>query len=545
MPDDRAPVTPGSERAAGEAAAAAGPPATAPPPAAAGAPPTTTPSSAEASSTTPPPGPSAPAAAPPPARPGRARGRSIAAALAAAAVVLAALAVAARTGEENVITGPPPPPALADAVPFDGRSPREPAAEGTRVLVALPRPALGATTIRDPAKQRRYVASLKDESRALRSALGARGIQLSRVVTFERTFDGFAATVRTRDLARLDSLGVRVRPVRRFYPATSEPVRIPGASVPGAPPAVGGLPVAVLASGVERRHPLLKGRLDRGRDVVDTDDDPSPPRDPRGGRRESSGTALAGVLAAAGERVLPIRIAGLQPAAQGTGLEEVSLSDQLLAGFERAVDPNGDGATDDHVTVALVGVNAPYAGFGDSAEARAVENAQGLGTLVVAPAGDEGPGAGAQGTVGSPGAAPDALTVGALAAPAAVLRVRLTIGDAGVSGAALLAGGPPPDDLETGPVVRADAAPPRRALRGRLAVVEAGNTPVARAAAAAAAGARAVLLAEPRPRRPLPAMPGGRVGIPVAGVTGAGARIALAARPGTQVDVGEAQPAQV
>src|SRR4051795_12367840 len=277
MPDDRAPVTPGSERAAGEAAAAAGPPATAPPPAAAGAPPTTTPSSAEASSTTPPPGPSAPAAAPPPARPGRARGRSIAAALAAAAVVLAALAVAVRTGEENVITGPPPPPALADAVPFDGRSPREPAAEGTRVLVALPRPALGATTIRDTAKQRRYVASLKDESRALRSALGARGVQLSRVVTFERTFDGFAATVRTRDLARLDSLGVRVRPVRRFYPATSEPVRIPGVRVPGgALPAAGGVPVAVLASGVDRRHPLLKDRLDRGRDVLETDDDPSP-----------------------------------------------------------------------------------------------------------------------------------------------------------------------------------------------------------------------------------------------------------------------------
>jgi hypothetical protein len=251
------------------------------------------------------------------------------------------------------------------------------------------------------------------------------------------------------------------------------------------------------------------------------------------------------VLAAAGERVLPIRIAGLQPAAQGTGLEEVALSDQLLAGLERAVDPNGDGATDDHVGIALVGVNAPYAGFGDSAEARAVENAQALGTLVVAPAGDEGPGAGAQGTVGSPGAAPDALTVGALAAPAAVPRLRLTIGDAGLSGAALLARDPPPDDLETGPVVRAHAAPPRRALRGRLAVVEAGDTPVARAAAAAAAGARAVLLAEPRPRRPLPALPGGRLGIPVAGVTGAGARIALAARPGTQVDVGEAQPAQV
>ena len=464
----------------------------------------------------------------------------------AAAVVLAALAIGAflLTRGESGISGPPPPPALADAVPFDGRSPREPAAEGTRVLVALPRPALGSTRIRDPAAQRRYVASLRDESRALRSALGARGVQLSHVVTFERTFDGFAATVRTSDLARLDSLGVRVRPVRRFYPATSEPVRIPGVGVPGAPPSLGGVPVAVLASGVDARHPLLTGRLDRGRDVIDTDNDPAPARDPRGGRRESSGTALAGVLVAAGERVLPIRIAGLQPAAQGTGLEEVALSDQLLAGLERAVDPDGDGATDDHVGVALVGVNAPYAGFGDSAETRAVRAAADLGTLVVAPAGDEGAGAGPQGTVGSPGAAPAALTVGALAAPAAVSRVQLTIGDTGVRGAALLGGAPPPSGLKTAPVTRA-AAPPRRSLRGRIAVVEAGNAPVARAAAAAAAGARAVLLAEPRRRRPLPALPGGRLGIPVVGVTGAGAQAALAARDGTTVEVGEAQPGAV
>ena len=47
-------------------------------------------------------------------------------------------------------------------------------------------------------------------------------------------------------------------------------------------------------------------------------------------------------------------------------------SDQILAGLERAVDPNGDGDTSDHVAVALIGVNAPYAGFTHTPEAQAV-----------------------------------------------------------------------------------------------------------------------------------------------------------------------------
>ena len=245
------------------------------------------------------------------------------------------------------------------------------------MIVALPRPALGAAGIADPTDQRDYVRSLEDESGALRSALGARGVRLSDVVTFTRTFNGFAATVRTSDLADLPSLGVRAQPVRRFYPASSEPARVPGLRLPIAAPPLGGASVAVLDSGVDPGHPLLAGRLDPGYDAVDRDDDPAPATDPRGGRRETSGTALAGILVAAGERVLPIRVAGLQPATRGAGLEDVAISDQLLAGLERAVDPDGDGATDDHVPVAVVGVNSPYAAFERSPEARAVRNAAG------------------------------------------------------------------------------------------------------------------------------------------------------------------------
>jgi hypothetical protein len=193
--------------------------------------------------------------------------------------------------------------------------------------------------------------------------------------------------------------------------------------------------------------------------------------------------------------------------------------------------------------VALVGVNSPYAAFERSPEARAVRAAAALGTLVVAPAGHEGAALGTNGTAGSPAAAPDALAVGALAATGAVARLDLRVGGADARGAVLLAGDPPPDGLRTaGPVESTDPAEllvgGAGSLRGRLAVVRAGDQPVARAAAAAAAGARAVLLAEPR-RRPLPAIPAGRISAPVLGVTGAVAAAVLDEDAGEPVQVGD------
>jgi hypothetical protein len=71
-------------------------------------------------------------------------------------------------------------------------------------------------------------------------------------------------------------------------------------------------------------------------------------------------------------------------------------------------------------------------------------------------------------------------------------------------------------------------------VSGRVALVRAGANPVAQAAAAAGAGARAVLLADPR-RRVLPLMPAGRVAAPVVGLTGDAAKAALKAKPGAAV----------
>src|SRR3954452_14695345 len=66
--------------------------------------------------------------------------------------------------------------------------------------------------------------------------------------------------------------------------------------------------------------------------------------------------------------------------------------------------------------------------------------------LVIAPAGNEGPSAGRLGTIGSPGAAPDALAVGALeggGSPAVPsVEVGLATGEGRMKATGVLLGGP-------------------------------------------------------------------------------------------------------
>ena len=138
---------------------------------------------------------------------------------------------------------------------------------------------------------------------------------------------------------------------------------------------------------------------------------------------ERHGTELAGILVGAGgpagcsgvapgATVLPIRVAGWQPAAAG-GYAVYARTDQLIAGLERAVDPNGDGDAHDAARIALVGVAEPFAAFTDSPRRARSQGALQLDTLVVAPAGNDGPAGPAFGSISGPGGAPAALTVGA------------------------------------------------------------------------------------------------------------------------------------
>jgi hypothetical protein len=412
-------------------------------------------------------------------------------------------------------------------VPYDGRSPALAPQREERVLVELPRPALGASAHRVKAsgrRQRAYVRSLRAESAALISALRARDVRLHDVVTFERCWHGFAATIREHDLSQLQSLGVRVRANRRFFPAFSAPVPAQGPATP----APTGPRVTLLAGGVSGASP-------GGYDAVERDDRPLPGTDVREPqRREVGGEPLAAALRSLGANVRVIRISGLLDG------EEYARTDTLLAGLEHAVDPDGDGDTSDHDGVALVGVSAPYAGFADAPEAVAVRAVKRIGTRLVAPAGEEGRAAGPYGTMGSPGASTGALAVAPLSSPAAVARSALRVGNTTVTGAVVLAGTPPTGGLTTArpPDANTTAAllVASDELTDKLAIVQAGDNPGARAAAAAGAGAAAVVLAEPRDGRPLPTLPAGRVNVPVLGVTGAAARAILALAPGTTAE---------
>ncbi len=96
------------------------------------------------------------------------------------------------------------------------------------------------------------------------------------------------------------------------------------------------------------------------------------------------------------------------------GSRSTDRTDQLLAGIELAVDPNEDGDAHDAARVALVGVVEPLAAFVDGPLALAAAGASTLDTLVVAPAGNDGPAGPTYGSIGGPGGAPAALTAGAL-----------------------------------------------------------------------------------------------------------------------------------
>ncbi len=414
----------------------------------------------------------------------------------------------------------------AGSLPLDTRSPLQRPAATMRVLVQFHRPSL-ADAMKGggfaPGRQRAYVSSLHDEATATESSLRAKGIRLVRPELYGRVWNGFSATIRARDLPRLQALGLRAEPVRRFFGA-----------------AAGAVSAAAKRQGRGSRGEPAVALLDSARHA-DT---------------------LAALLTRGGAGPpLRVRVGRQRRDPESGGRVDYATTDELLAGLERAADPNRDGAVTDHVPVALVGVNSPYAGFDDSPEAEAVAGITSIGTLVVAPAGNEGPSAGRLGTVGSPGAAPDALAVAALegggapALPSVDLGLATSEGRMKASGALLGGRARRPLRAQVAALTGPSQATPKargRALgdapleyftvdaqpraRARVVVVPAragGRSPAlaTRAAAASEGGAAALIVCEPDPKRPLPALPGGVASIPVIGLRGDAGRRALDLTP--------------
>ncbi len=303
---------------------------------------------------------------------------------------------------------------------------------GRRMIVVLAAPSLAdrmrsARTALTPRAQRRILAEAERLQQRLISTLRVRGVTVRREHIFTRTVNGFSAVLDARAVSALEAMPgvIGLYPVRVVYPAavTLSPAGDDQAETTATLSGVdgGGTTIALLDTGVERRG--LGGKVVRGVDLVSGDGNAA--AEPKPGDRavrEAHGTQIARIVTgiAPGATLLPLRVLGWTRAEDGR-YYELGRGDLLLAGLERAVDPDADGDVSDAATVALAPLVEPYAAFTDSPESRAVAGALALGTLVVAAAGNDGPAGSGYGTVGAPGGAPAALTVGA-----ADLRAQLT-----------------------------------------------------------------------------------------------------------------------
>ena len=325
---------------------------------------------------------------------------------------------------------------------------------GQRMIVVLRHPSLAdqlaaAGGQATESQMRHWTATALAGQKQIAARLSREGIRLVPEFVFTRTFNGFAAPIDARGLALLerDEDVVGVYAVRAAYPASLSSKSLPddGFAKDGRAPQLrtpgfdgAGVTIALLDTGVDATHPYLRGRVADGVDVLDPEGRAlARPHPEEPVRVERHGTQLAGLLVghggpggirgvAAGATVLPIRVAGWQPSADG-GFAIYGRTDQLLAGLERAVDPNGDGSVLDAARVAVIGVTEPFASFADGPLARAIKGAARLDTLVVVPAGNEGPAGPGYGSIGGPGGAPVALTVGAADLRAETATVRVVV----------------------------------------------------------------------------------------------------------------------
>lgn len=407
---------------------------------------------------------------------------------------------------------------------------------GQRVLVVLRSPSMaqrvamngGVATQR---KERAWTRSALAAQRQLLSELSTRGIRPQIQFSYSRVLNGFSAPLDARAIAVLERRPevAGVYPVRVAYPASvsSELLgvknvargasNLPSLRLPGYDGR--GVTVALLDTGVDRAQPYLRGRVLPGIDVVGGDPEVKAAADPSGsGRLERHGTEMAGIVVGAGgpggvtgiapgASVLPIRVAGWQQDLTG-GWAVYARTDQLIAGLERAVDPNLDGDAHDAARVALIGAAVSYGAFADSPEARAIRGSLQLDTLVVAPVGNDGPAGPGYGSVSSPGGAPAALTAGAadLRADAEEVPVAVRVGLNLVLDRRLpLAGAvvsTRPRELElaaprrgTGPTIdRFFDTRGRSLVAGKAALVHGGADPQLAIEDAARAGATAVVV---------------------------------------------------
>ena len=359
--------------------------------------------------------------------------------------------------------------------------------------------------------------------------MASRGARIAAEYRYVRVLNGISTRLDPTSLALLegDREVSAVYPVRIAYPAqTAETLAtttsaVTGLEIPGLDGS--GVTVALLDTGVDPTHPYLRGSVQTGIDLLNPGSGAvAQPHPTIPGRPERHATELAGIVTgsdgpgglhgvAPGASILPIRIAGWQPDAEG-GYTVYSRTDQILAGLEAAVDPNDDGDTLDAARIALVGFVEPYASFPDGPLAQGVAGATTLDTLVVVPAGNDGQAGPSYGSIAGPGGAREALTIAASDARPAMptVRVQVRAGLRVLFEGQLPLGGAPSGTVTAGvvPVTRAAAArgtagffdqDGESVIAGRAALLPRGALSEEAVEEATTAGALAVLVDGPLP----------------------------------------------
>lgn len=261
---------------------------------------------------------------------------------------------------------------------------------------------------------RRYGRSLIEVHQQFLSNLRQIGIEAQLNHDFTYLLNGMAITINSKDVDRLLALpGVRgIYADNAVHVDLTESVPLIGAdhlwqmTDSQQRPITGqGIRVAVIDTGIDYTHPDLGGCLGPGCKVVDGFDiynsDPDPLDD------NGHGTHCAGIVAADGT------MKGVAPGASllaykvldANGLGTIS---GIIAGMERAADPDEDPATADAADI--ISLSLGYPGTPGDPWSLAVEAAADQGILVVVAAGNNGPG---YSNLDSPGLDAKAFTVGA------------------------------------------------------------------------------------------------------------------------------------
>ncbi|MEV4411076.1 S8 family serine peptidase [Catellatospora sp. NPDC049609] len=256
--------------------------------------------------------------------------------------------------------------------------------------------------------------AVQGRQRELLDAARRQGVRLTRERPLGLLVNAVAATVPADDVARLSALpGVLAvvpdQPVRAHtdvsVPLVGAPQVWQGTAGAGAPARGTGVTVAVLDSGIDYTHPDLGGGLGEGFKVVGGYDFANGDADPMDDN--GHGTHVAGIIA--GRAAAPGGITGVAPEANLLAYKVMNewgegYTSDIIAGLEAAADPANPHRADV--------INMSLGGYGDGLDplGLAATAATEAGVVVVASAGNSGPG---RDTVGTPAAADGVIAVGA------------------------------------------------------------------------------------------------------------------------------------